>query len=139
MQFGSVNGADSDLLEISTGFPQGSILALLGPILFPIYANDAQFISRLIHLVLYADDMNILVPHKNINTLVSAMKKELQILYDWMLTIKVVKTSCILFSSGQKRVSLDLFNSRLNIELNATPINRKEIVILKKITTFFNL
>ena len=64
-------------------------------ILFLIYVNDAQFISRLIHLVLYADDMNILVSHKNINTLVFTMQKELQ--------INVIKTSCILFSSGQKR------------------------------------
>ena len=39
------------------------------------------FISRLIHLA----DMNILVSHKKINTLVFTMKKELQILYDWML------------------------------------------------------
>ena len=62
-RFVSVNGTDSDLLEISTGaVPQGSILDL---ILFLIYANEAQFISRLIDLVLYADDMNILVSHKN--------------------------------------------------------------------------
>ena len=74
--------------------------------------------------------MNILVSHKNINALVSTIKKQLQILYDWMLanrlTINVVKTSCILFSSDQKRVPLDLFNSGLNIELNGTPINRKD-------------
>ena len=41
-------------------------------------------------------------------------------------TINVVKINSILFSSGQKRVSLDLFNSGLNIELNGTPINRKD-------------
>ena len=63
-QFVSINGTDSDLLEISTSVPQGSIL---GPILFLIYVNNAQFISRLIHLVLYADDMNILVSHKHLS------------------------------------------------------------------------
>ena len=42
MQYVSVNGTDSDSLQISTGIPsQGSIL---GPILFPIYVNDAKFI-----------------------------------------------------------------------------------------------
>ena len=42
MQYVLVNGTDSDPLPISTGIPsQGSIL---GPIRFPIYINDAQFI-----------------------------------------------------------------------------------------------
>ena len=37
---------------------------------------------------------------------------------------------CILFSSGQKK-SLDLFNSGLKIELNGTPINRKDQQIFR--------
>ena len=62
-----VNGTDSDPLQISSGVPsQGSFL---GPILFPIYDNDTQFMSKLIRLVLYADDMNVLVSHENVNTL----------------------------------------------------------------------
>ena len=62
-----VNGTDSDPLQISSGVPgQGSIL---GPILFPIYDNDTQFMSKLIRLLLYADDMNVLVSHENVNTL----------------------------------------------------------------------
>ena len=66
MQYVSVNGTDSDHLQISTGVPQGSIL---GPILFLTYVKDAQFRSKLIDLVLYADDMYILVSRKkNLNT-----------------------------------------------------------------------
>ena len=65
MQYVSVNGTDSDHLHISTGVPQGSIL---GTILFLTYVKDAQFMSKLIDLVLYADDMNILVSHKKILT-----------------------------------------------------------------------
>ena len=54
MQYVSVNGTDSDPLQISAGIPsQGSIL---GPI-------------QLIHVMLYADDVNVLVSHENVNTL----------------------------------------------------------------------
>ena len=65
MQYVSVNGTDSDHLQISTGDPQGSIL---GPIRFLTYVKDAQFRSKLIDLVLYADDMYILVSSKKILT-----------------------------------------------------------------------
>ena len=48
MRHVSVNGTDSDPLQISSGVPsQGSILR---PILFPSYDNDTQFMSKLIRL-----------------------------------------------------------------------------------------
>ena len=54
MQYVSVNGTDLDPLQISTGIPSQGLI--LGPI-------------QLIHVMLYADDVNVLVSHENVNTL----------------------------------------------------------------------
>jgi hypothetical protein len=56
MHYVEHNGAKSDRLNIICGVPQGSIL---GPILFLIYINDITNASKLLHLILFADDTNI--------------------------------------------------------------------------------
>ena len=83
--------------------PQGSVL---GPILFLIYINDAQFVTNFIHLVLYADDMNLLVGDKSLRKSVTVLNKELARLEEWFqankLTINLSKTKFILFGSRQR-------------------------------------
>ena len=79
--------------------------------------------------MLHADNINILVSHKNINTLVSTMKKEPQILYDWMLANRLTternknKLFTVFINSKKSTFRSD---SGLNIELNGTLINRKD-------------
>ncbi len=52
-QFVDIGGAKSEMLQISTGVPQGSVL---GPLLFIIYMNDITFASNILKLLIYADD-----------------------------------------------------------------------------------
>ena len=60
----------SDEMMTSSGVPQGSIL---GPLLFILYINDIQNCSKLISIILFADDTNIFYSHscpKKLNEIV---------------------------------------------------------------------
>lgn len=61
-QYVCVDDSNSNLKSITSGIPQGSTL---GPILFLIFVNDAQYVAKEIHLLVYADDMNLLCSNKN--------------------------------------------------------------------------
>ena len=67
-----MNNITSNLLPLTYGVPQGSIL---GPILFPIYINEISEIPSC-NVVLYADDTVILhddicLLQVNLNTIVN--------------------------------------------------------------------
>ena len=49
-------------MEISCGVPQGSIL---GPLFFLLYINDINNDSNLLNLILFADDTNVFMSHKD--------------------------------------------------------------------------
>lgn len=57
-QYVTLNGLDSDLMQINHGIPQGS---LLGPLMFIVYINDLPFYiqSTDVSVDLYADDTSI--------------------------------------------------------------------------------
>ena len=68
-------------------------------------------IELLVHLVLYADDMNLFYNHKSLAQAVNVMNNELFLLQQWLLanklTINISKTKFISFSSKQKRKFID--------------------------------
>ena len=103
VQYVSIEDQQSETLPLTYGVPQGSIL---GPILFLIYFNDSQFAIEIAHLVLYADDMNLLFSHKCFKKIVPVLNNELHNLQEWFnanrLTVNLTKTKFIHFGSKQR-------------------------------------
>ena len=131
-QYVQIENTKSNMLQVTTGVLQGSIL---GPLLFLIYVNDMAQACNNFHGLLYADDTTLISPLENfqddivgtdhINTgvfscnagrlsdsndiLVANINKELESLTEWLSSNKLVlnasKTKFMLFHYPQRDVS----------------------------------
>jgi hypothetical protein len=114
------SGVSSDLLNVTHGVPQGSIL---GPLLFIIYINDIVKCSSVLRLLLFADDTTLLNSNKDFNKLINCTNTELTLIADWFkankLSINVDKTCYVLF--GTKRMPE---SANFNVILNGKQLNR---------------
>ena len=117
-QYVSFNSLKSDLMSISCGVPQGSIL---GPKLFILYINDICNVSKLLQFVLFADDTNIFCSDVNILDLCKNVSLELDKLNIWFavnkLSLNVSKTNFILFGNRK-------YNGKVEIKINGINIER---------------
>jgi hypothetical protein len=128
MQYVQIENFKSSVNPITTGVPQGSIL---GPLLFIIYVNDINTISRKFSCILYADDTSLCTTicahqqHPNGKDISQNINKELQLVYEWLtankLSLNVAKTKYMLFHHPQ------LHRNRipnLTLKINGTPIEK---------------
>ena len=102
-QFVSINGHNSDKLDITCGVPQGSTL---GPLLFLIYINDLRFCLKYATSNHFADDTCILHASKKLKTLKNNLNCDLKSCSEWLkanrLSLNVKKTELLLFHSNRK-------------------------------------
>ena len=114
-QYVDYNGTTSDIKQITTGVPQGSIL---GPLLFIIYINDISNASNFFKAILYADDSTLIT---TLDTSDVNINYELSKISNWlklnMLSINVSKSKFIVFHMPQKGFNIPSFNiNNTNIE-----------------------
>ena len=76
---------------------------------FLLYVNDIVNVSRVLLLLLYADDTNTFLSGKNLDQMIETMNEELAKLVVWLnvnkLKLNVKKTHFMIFSSGRKEIS----------------------------------
>ena len=114
-QYVIYNGKTSNLLEIRTGIPQGSIL---GPLFFSIYINDIIKASAVFNYIMYADDTVLYCTlYCNLEDFVdcdteTAINRELQKINLWLLrnilTLNVDKTKFMIFHKRKKVPNLSI-------------------------------
>ena len=100
-QFVEYNGSRSTPHKIHCGVPQGSIL---GPLFFILYIKDLNNATNL-DSILFADDTNLFISHKDPDFLISTLNCELIKLSTWFrarrLSLNLTKTNFMEFRPRQ--------------------------------------
>jgi hypothetical protein len=124
-QYVEIHDTKSDILTLTTGVPQGSIL---GPLLFIIYINDIAQASKLFDFIIYADDTTLsttletVVNKDNASNSDINLNIELANVSNWLcankLSLNVAKCKYIIFHTPKKKVK------PLSLKINNTVIER---------------
>ena len=105
MQYVTYNNHKSSHEKIHCGVPQGSIL---GPILFLLYINDLTSVSEYCFSVLFADDTNMFITGKDMDTLCHQLNEYLRNVQEWLqcnkLSLNVLKTHYMIFTPRNKLI-----------------------------------
>ena len=130
-QFVRIGNHDSEMINISSGVPQGSIL---GPILFLIFFNDLPN-STLLKILLFCDDTTIIASGKNLNELTALVNIELQKISQWFrandMSLHPSKTKFTIFYPTPSLIpwnEINLYFDENELDSpNPNPVLRKKI------------
>ena len=110
-QYTEINNIKSNMLPITTGIPQGSIL---GPLLFIIYINDFAQASKMFNFIIYADDttlsstlntFNDNIHNDNLETLINDELSKLWLKIN-KLSLNIAKSKYVTFQKANKNVQM---------------------------------
>ena len=77
-----------------------------------LYINDINNASKILQLILFADDTNVFLSHKDADCLANILSTELNKLSIWLrankLLLNLEKTKFMLFKPSQKRTSHEI-------------------------------
>ena len=123
IQYVAFNNCTSDLGNITCGVPQGSIL---GPLLFILYVNDITYTSNILDFILFADDTTILYSHKDVNSKINVVNKELYEVTNWFkankLSVNATKTNFMIL--GTPYMTSTKTREDLKVSLDNTVLKR---------------
>ena len=116
-QYVVIDDRSSDLLDMTCGVPQYSVL---GPIMFIVYINDICNVSDVVECVLFADDTNIFCSERNLTDLQLTLNRELGKIVVWFSVIKLSlnlsKTNYILFRNRSADTYLNICVNTINVK-----------------------
>ena len=120
-QYVEIDGVTSNILPLSTGVPQGSIL---GPLLFLICMNDIPYCTEYFNFILYADDTTLSSTIQISSLSPRDLNTELAKVFDWLavnkLSLNVRKTKYVIFHAINKKIQ----GVVPNLEINRIPLER---------------
>ena len=123
-QFVTYDGVSSKSRTITCGVPQGSIL---GPLLFLIYINDLNLVSKDVMSIFFADDSNLFLNGKNLSVLEEKLNSILINISEWLkvnkLSLNVKKTHVMIFT---KKKFSEIEKPKINLKIDGIPLSEVE-------------